>query len=116
MGTTHWFPELVGHQVASYMVLTGDVVTGQKAKEMGLVLDHVAGSENVKQRAMDIAKKIASQPSVPCVRTATQALRMQLLERLEQRLIKEADSQAQAYASEELKQQVMDMKKKLSKQ
>jgi len=116
MGSTHFAPELLGHQIASYMLLTGDIISGTRARELGLALEAVEGSENVKQRAIDIAKKIASNPSQACVKTTLQSMRMQLLERLEQRLAREADSQAQAYASVELKNQILAMQKKTNKQ
>ncbi|ORY50712.1 hypothetical protein BCR33DRAFT_712709 [Rhizoclosmatium globosum] len=31
-------PNLIGHQAASRLLLTGDLVSAQKAKELGLVL------------------------------------------------------------------------------
>ena len=41
MGATHFMPQIVGPQAAARMMLTGDVVDGKEAADMGLVLKAV---------------------------------------------------------------------------
>lgn len=41
MGGSFLLPRLVGHQIASRILLTGEVFTPQDAKDWGLILKHV---------------------------------------------------------------------------
>eukprot|EP01111_Echinosteliopsis_oligospora_P014771 TRINITY_DN5657_c0_g1_i1.p1 TRINITY_DN5657_c0_g1~~TRINITY_DN5657_c0_g1_i1.p1 ORF type:complete len:309 (-),score=77.67 TRINITY_DN5657_c0_g1_i1:71-997(-) len=113
MGSTHLLPHLLNHQIASYLLLTGDVIDGTKAKELGIVLETVP-KETVKNRAIEIAEKIAVHPSLP-IHTVTKTLRVQLLQDLDRQLMREADAQAQCYATDEMYQIVTGMKEKLTK-
>lgn len=57
-----WFMQrLIGYQRAFELTLTGRVVEAAEAKELGIVLE-VVPPEDLMQRAMDMAKRIASQP------------------------------------------------------
>lgn len=52
---------LVGRQVASLMLLTGDAITGEQAARLGLASELVGEGEAV-SRAREVAAKIASMP------------------------------------------------------
>jgi enoyl-CoA hydratase/carnithine racemase len=113
MASTHLLPFLLNHQVASYLLLTGDVIDGNKAKELGLVLETVS-KDQVKNRAIEIAEKIANNPSL-AVKTCLKSLRVQQWENLDRHVMREADAQSQCYATTELKQIVTSMKEKQKK-
>jgi enoyl-CoA hydratase/carnithine racemase len=113
MGSTHFLPYLLNHQIASYLLLTGDVVDGNKAKELGMVLE-VVPKDNVRSKAIEIAEKMAQHPQL-AVKTCLKSLRVQQLEMLDRHLMREADAQAQCYATDELRQIVLKMKEKQSK-
>jgi len=113
MGSTHLLPMLLNHQIASYLLLTGDVVDGNRAKELGMVLETVQ-KESVKSRAIEIAEKMAMNPQMG-VKTCLKSLRLQQIANLDAHLCREADAQAQCYATEEMKQIITKMKEKSNK-
>ncbi len=41
MGASHFLPLLAGNQVSTRMLLMGELLTGEEAKQHGLVLDAV---------------------------------------------------------------------------
>lgn len=41
MGATYFLPRLVGQQMANYMLLTGDTITGEEAAACGMVFEAV---------------------------------------------------------------------------
>jgi enoyl-CoA hydratase/carnithine racemase len=69
MGATHFLPRLVGDELAARLLLTGELFTGARAKEMRLVHE-VCESES---EVLPLAKKIAHQIatcSTPVIRTS----------------------------------------------
>jgi enoyl-CoA hydratase/carnithine racemase len=72
-GGTQRLPRLVGQAKALELILTGDKITAQEAKAIGLVNKVVPDAEVVKQ-AQGLAKKIASKSAVG-VRAALRAVR-----------------------------------------
>ncbi len=71
-GGTQRLPRLVGRNVAKELVLTGEMITAQRAYEIGLVNRVVPAAELMKT-ARDIAGKILSKGPV-AVRTAKMAM------------------------------------------
>ena len=67
-------PGIVGPAMAAEMLLTGDIINAEKAKEIKLV-SHVTSHDELLSTAMDIASRIASNPPLAAER-AKQALRM----------------------------------------
>ncbi len=59
--TTAMWVYRLGAEKAKRMLLTGDLVTGTEAKEMGLVIDAVP-SEELETRVMELAHRIGSVP------------------------------------------------------
>jgi enoyl-CoA hydratase/carnithine racemase len=72
-GGTQRLPRLVGQAKALELILTGDKITAQEAKAIGLVNKVVPDAEVVKQ-AQGLAKKIAGKSAVG-VRAALRAVR-----------------------------------------
>ncbi len=87
MGATHFLPSLVGNQVAARLLLTGDLISGDEAKEMGVVLKAVE-TDQVVPDALDLARRIADQSSV-AVKTTVRTLRNQQDESLNSALWRE---------------------------
>lgn len=95
MGATHFLPSIVGPQVASEMMLTGKVISGEEAAKVGLVARAV---EDPLTAAIESATAMASAGPI-AVRTCVRSLRQAQDVGLEQALQREADAQAQCYAS-----------------
>ena len=72
-GGTQRLPRLVGQAKAIELILTGDMITAQEAKTLGLINKVVPESDVLKQ-AQGLAKKIASKGQV-AVRHALRAIR-----------------------------------------
>lgn len=95
MGATHYLPSIVGPQVASELLLTGKVISGDEAERCGLV---ARTAEDPLAAAMESAEMMAAAGPV-AVRTCVRSLRQRQDLGLEQALQREADAQAQCYAS-----------------
>ena len=99
MGTTHFLPLAVGAQNAAKLILTGELFTGEEFKAMGGCVDAVDGDgEATVRRALEIAAGIAS-ASPLAVKSSVVSLRLLQDVGLERALQREADAQAQSYAS-----------------
>ena len=57
-GGTQRLARLVGEGMAMQMILSGDMITAQQAKEIGLV-NEVVPADQLEARAMELANKIA---------------------------------------------------------
>ena len=112
MGASHYLPSIVGPQVAAQMMLTGELISGAEAANRGLVAQAVpaaagGGEENecaVLAAAMSMATRMAEAGPV-AVRTCVRTLRNRQDNEglgLEAALWREADAQAQCYASPDL--------------
>lgn len=95
MGATHFLPSIVGPQIASDMMLTGKIISGEEAAKVGLVAQAV---EDPVAAAIESATAMASAGPV-AVRTCVHSLRQAQDLGLQQALQREADAQAQCYAS-----------------
>ena len=58
MGCTHFLPKIVGPQIASRMLLTGELISGEQAYKEGLV---AAVDDDPVTAAMKMAQKMADQ-------------------------------------------------------
>eukprot|EP00339_Tiarina_fusa_P023631 CAMPEP_0117081712 /NCGR_PEP_ID=MMETSP0472-20121206/57566_1 /TAXON_ID=693140 ORGANISM="Tiarina fusus, Strain LIS" /NCGR_SAMPLE_ID=MMETSP0472 /ASSEMBLY_ACC=CAM_ASM_000603 /LENGTH=171 /DNA_ID=CAMNT_0004809703 /DNA_START=109 /DNA_END=621 /DNA_ORIENTATION=+ len=58
LAATYFLPKVAGSQTAAYMLMTGAMITGEKAKELGIVLE-TCEKEGVADRALQIAREIA---------------------------------------------------------
>jgi enoyl-CoA hydratase len=88
-GGTQRLPRIVGPSKAAELILTGDKITAQEAKEIGLVNKVVPDAEVVKQ-AQGLAKKIASKGQV-AVRSVMKALGVAVSMPLAEGLKKESE-------------------------
>lgn len=97
MGATFLLPALVGPQTASRLLLTGDVIDGEEASRLGLVAEAVSAEETLPV-TLAYARRMAAAGPV-AVRSTARSLRLQDERGLEQALWREADAQAQCYAT-----------------
>ncbi|MFZ9888441.1 MAG: enoyl-CoA hydratase/isomerase family protein [Myxococcota bacterium] len=97
MGATFFLPALVGPQAASRLLLTGDVIDGEEAARLGLVSEAVPDAETL-EVTLAYARRMAAAGPV-AVRSLVRSLRLQDERGLEQALWREADAQAQCYAT-----------------
>jgi enoyl-CoA hydratase len=112
LGSTHFLPALLGNQNAAYLLLTGQLVSGVEAREMGLALAAVPRPE-VLERALRIAGEVAAASPV-AVQATLRTLRARQDEGLPRALQREADSQAHCYAHPDLAEGLAAIKGKRS--
>ena len=98
MGATHTIAAACGGQAASRLLLTGDVISGAEAREMGLVSASLPDAEAAFDEALGIARRIAAQSPL-AVRATLATLRTSTDQGLQRALQRESDAQAQSYAS-----------------
>lgn len=110
MGATHFLPALVGNQIAARLLLTADLVDGAEAKQLGLVLDAVE-PDQVLPQALALGRRIANQSNV-AVQTCVRTLRSKQDQGLESALWREADAQAQCYATRDIREGIASFKEK----
>lgn len=65
-GSSYLFPQLVGYQRASHILLTGDSFGAAEAMQMGLV---TVVADDAAERGMSIAQKISGQPPTAVLHT-----------------------------------------------
>ena len=95
MGATHIIASVAGYETAYRLLLTGDLVTGQEAKELRLVSQLAPDGPSAQAHAMALAERIACQAPV-AVRSLVRSLRRKQEEGLEAALWREADARSQA--------------------
>ena len=61
-GGTYFLPRLIGFQRASALMMLGEKITAQKAKEMGMIYD-VYPSDVFEEKSLMLAGKLASMPT-----------------------------------------------------
>ena len=98
MGGTHTIATVCGAQAASRMLLTGDVISGAEAASMGLVAASLPDAAAAHEEALGICRRIAKQSPL-AVRATVATLRQANDFGLDAALQREADAQAQSYAS-----------------
>lgn len=62
-GTSYLLPRLVGVNVAKEIVMTGEYVTGERAREIGLV-NRVLPAEGFEERVSELIEPIATGPTI----------------------------------------------------
>lgn len=97
MASSHFLPQLVGSEVANYLMLTGKIIDGVEAERLRLVLKAV-DSDKVMDCAVGIAEEMAAASSI-AVRSVLRTLRSKQEQGLEAALLRESDCQAHSFAS-----------------
>eukprot|EP01104_Vermistella_antarctica_P009769 TRINITY_DN2542_c0_g1_i1.p1 TRINITY_DN2542_c0_g1~~TRINITY_DN2542_c0_g1_i1.p1 ORF type:complete len:313 (+),score=40.85 TRINITY_DN2542_c0_g1_i1:29-940(+) len=102
MASTHFLAKICGPQQASRLLLTGETITGEEAKDLGIVVDAVE-KEQVLERALVLARSVAA-AAPEAVRATVRSLRLQQDVGMEQAIQREADAQAHSYTSADYKE------------
>ena len=100
MGSTYFLPKLIGNQMASQLMLTGQVISGTEAHRIGLVSEITESPEACVERSVALARQMCAAAPL-AVRTCVRSLRMQQDEGLDRALWREADAQSQVYNSKD---------------
>lgn len=103
MGSTHMIATVAGYETAFRLLLTGDLVTGDDAKELRLVSQLADDGPAAQAAALELATRIAAQSPI-AVRLAVRSLRTKQEEGLEAALWREADAQAHCYNTEDFRE------------
>ena len=99
MGASLMLPRVVSQEYAAYLLLSGAIVTGTEAASRGLVLEAVDKGD-VLTRAITVAESMGHNSPI-AVQSCVQTLRSQKFVGLEAALLRESDTQAVAYSSED---------------
>ena len=110
MGSTHFLPKLIGQQEANKLLLTGELIDGMTAKNIGLVLESLEKDEVI-PRAEQLAHQIASASPI-AVRSCIRTLRLEADTNLDKALWREADAQSYCYASKDMEEGLRAIKAK----
>lgn len=86
--------------MATHLLLSGDLIKGSDAADIGLVLDTVPSKDKLLDRALTQAFSYV-QNSPIAVQTTVKTLREQKFYGLDTHLMREADAQAICYASQD---------------
>ncbi len=98
-GTSYLLPRIVGENVAKELVLTGDLIDADRAKDLGLV-NHVYDAEEFDERADEFVEKVVSGPPI-ALRHANRLVGEGLEKSLEQALTDEAVAQGIVFETED---------------
>ena len=88
-GGTQRLPRLVGQGHAMRLILTGDMIGAQEAKEIGLV-DLVFSADELREKTLELAAKIASKSPLT-IKVAKQAIRASQRLAIEEGIVYERD-------------------------
>ncbi|KAL7753265.1 hypothetical protein RI367_001040 [Sorochytrium milnesiophthora] len=97
MAGTFILPRVTNPQVATRLLLTGDIITGDEALRLGVVTS-TSTADTLEEDTLTLARRIAS-ASPAAVRLTTQALRASVDDGLDQGLWREAASQSICYTN-----------------
>jgi len=103
-GGTQRLPRLVGLGNAMRLILTGDMISAEEAKEMGLV-DQVVPAEDLRTATLGLAQRIAGQSPLT-LRVAKEAMRASERLTIEEGILYERDLFCLCFSSEDKKEGV----------
>jgi enoyl-CoA hydratase len=111
VGAAFALPRLIGKGKAIEMILTGDLYDAKQALEMGLV-DHVVPHEQLMERALDLAGRIAVNPWLS-VRRAKELIHMYWsIDRTPERTRRETDVVNEIYRTDDCEEGVLAFNQK----
>merc|ERR1712150_283760 len=98
MGATHFVANAAGAETAARLLLTGDIISGAEAKDLGIVSQVAEDGPAAVEAAMAVAARMAAQAPI-AVRATVLSLRRRQDDGLDCALQREADAQATCYNS-----------------
>jgi enoyl-CoA hydratase len=98
MAGTHFLPRVFSPQFATWLMLSGELISGEEAHANGFSLACLDSPEATLAEALRRADIIAAASPI-AVRQTTRSLRLRALDGLEASLTREADAQAHCFSS-----------------
>ncbi len=112
LGLSYLLPDLIGRQAALQMLIADRSMSGQEAKEAGLV-DHVVEADQLDEEVMDLASRIARLPAAS-VRASLRAVLEPRREALRAVMELEYNQQRALWSSSDFQDGVRNLLAKLS--
>jgi len=100
MGTTYFLPRLIGTARAYELLLTGELITGEEAAQIGLV-NRAVEPDQVMESALELAGKISRGPDLP-IRKMKLSIGKSLTRNLEETLDLESQIQFECSKTDDL--------------
>ena len=100
-GSSFVLPQIVGHQFATYMLLTGERVPAEVALQHGLVLEVLENQQALLERSKNLAASIARGSSTS-IRLILESLRNQTASHIEEALLRDAHDQAISFSGPDI--------------
>jgi len=102
MGAEYFLPRIVGRAKACELLMTAEEIPAEEALRIGLV-NHVAPPEELMDRAVGLASKIASRPALP-IRMLKESIDAALASDLESTLHREAAYQGICFMTGDMRE------------
>jgi enoyl-CoA hydratase/carnithine racemase len=110
MGAEYFLPRIIGQARAFELLMTGNVITADEAYRIGLI-NHVTSPEQLMDRVMELAIKIAAMPVLP-IRMLKESIPAAIKSSLTDTLYREATYQAICFMSGDIREGVDALREK----
>ena len=110
MGAEYFLTRIIGRARTIELLMTGDTISAEEAYGMGLV-NHVTPPEELMDKAMELAGKIAAMPVLP-IRMLKETIDAAMSSDLNATLHKQAAYQAMCYLSDDIKEGIDSVRNK----
>ena len=110
MGAEYFLSRIIGRARTFELLMTGDVITAEEAYRIGLV-NQVAPLEELMDRTMELAKKIAAMPVLP-IRMLKESIDASMRGSLDDALRREAVYQALCYMGQDIQEGINAIREK----
>ncbi|MBW1710567.1 MAG: enoyl-CoA hydratase/isomerase family protein [Deltaproteobacteria bacterium] len=114
MGAEYFLSRIVGRARTFELLMTGDVITAEEACRIGLV-NHTAQPEELMDKVMELAKKIAAMPVLP-IKMLKESIDASIRGSLDDTLRREATYQALCYMGEDVQEGINAIREKRTPQ
>lgn len=110
MGAEYFLNRIIGRARTFELLMTGDVITAEEAYRIGLI-NHITTPEELMDRAMELARKIASMPALP-IKMMKESIEAAMYGGLLDTLNRQAAYQAICYMGDDIKEGVDSVREK----
>jgi enoyl-CoA hydratase/carnithine racemase len=110
MGAEYFLPRIIGQARAFELLMTGNVITADEAYRIGLI-NHVTSPEQLMDRVMELAIKIAAMPVLP-IRMLKESIPAAMRGTLTDALHREATYQAICFVSGDVREGIDAVREK----
>lgn len=110
IGAEYFLPRIIGRARTFELLMTGDIITSEEAYRIGLI-NHLTSPEELMNRAMELAKKIAAMPVLP-IRLLKESIDAAINSNLTDTLHREATYQSLCFMSGDLQEGIDAVREK----